>query len=162
VYIPVGTFGLSNDPISLYCSSQDAVQDLNYLLVERAPRDPPPPRRGNRKRQAEDEPLPTKKKARIEVASPGSDAGGPSKDKGGWQNLAAAIAAEPSKMSQTAIEDAKSSKGPTKGRKKTRNIGGWVDPNFSKEIRRSWLQIDKYESSFDLSRYSPQIGDIVL
>jgi hypothetical protein len=105
----------------------------------------------------------------MEVASPGSDAGGPRKDKGGWQNLAAAIAAEPSKMSETAIEDAnvaggdaKSSKGTTKGRKKTRNIGGWVDPNFSKEIKRSWLQIDKYETSFDVSRYAPQIGDIVL
>lgn len=154
---------------------QDATQDLNFLLVERAPRDPPPPRRGNRKRQADDtvesSAKKPKKKAKTEAASPNSDTGGAIKENSQWQNLAAAIAAEHSKISETTPVDdvdatggdTKTSKGASKKvKKKNRNVGGWVDPNFGKEVRRSWLQGDKYESNLDLSDYVPQIGDIIL
>jgi hypothetical protein len=98
------------------------------------------------------------------------ESGGSSKE-GEWQNLAAAIAAEkPSKISDIAADeaddadgDSKVGKGTKKGpKKKNRNVGGWVSPMFASEIERSWLEADKYESNLDLSKYVPQVGDVVL
>jgi hypothetical protein len=52
---------------------------------------------------------------------------------------------------------------PFKQRKRVaRNVGGWISPDFSEKIDRSWLQEIKAPKSFDLSKYVPQVGDIVL
>jgi hypothetical protein len=52
---------------------------------------------------------------------------------------------------------------PFKQRKRVaRNVGGWISPDFSEKIDRSWLQELKAQKSFELSKYVPQVGDIVL
>jgi hypothetical protein len=42
------------------------------------------------------------------------------------------------------------------------NVGGWISPNFAREIDRSWLEQDANHDSFELARYVPQVGDVVL
>jgi hypothetical protein len=52
---------------------------------------------------------------------------------------------------------------PFKQRKRVaRNVGGWISPDFSEKIDRSWLQQHNAPKSFELSKYVPQVGDIVL
>jgi hypothetical protein len=47
-------------------------------------------------------------------------------------------------------------------RKKAKIVGGWVSPQFAKEIDRSWLNEDEPADVFDVREYVPQVGDIVL
>jgi hypothetical protein len=49
-----------------------------------------------------------------------------------------------------------------KQRKKVKNVGGWISPEFSEEIDRSWLSGDAPTKQFDVSKYVPQVGDTVL
>jgi len=77
--------------------------------------------------------------------------------------------AEP-KLSESGFEDGKNGgeneKAKATGVKKrtrvVRNVGGWVSPEFSAEIDRSWLAADTPPDHFDLSKYVPQVGDTVL
>lgn len=47
-------------------------------------------------------------------------------------------------------------------RKRGRNAGGWISPEFSDAIDRSWLSWDTPTKQFELSNYVPQVGDTVL
>jgi hypothetical protein len=47
-------------------------------------------------------------------------------------------------------------------RRNAKNVGGWVSPTFAKEIDRNWLNGDRPPERFDLRKYVPQVGDIVL
>lgn len=49
-----------------------------------------------------------------------------------------------------------------KQRKRGRNVGGWISPEFSEVIDRSWLSGDAPTKEFELSNYVPQVGDTVL
>ena len=142
---------------------------LNHLLVERAPKDPLPPRQSDRKRRDSSEG--TKESAAVPV-SPESDE---KLNACEWQNLSAVVAAEqPSKIidsTRTApdeaddiIADPARPKASKKGglRRKGANVGGWVSPNFASQIDRSWLAGDVYEWKMNLSTYVPQAGDIIL
>jgi hypothetical protein len=147
---------------------QDAVHNLNVILLERSPRDTAPPRRGKRKR-GEDESLegtPTNI-SNSDIVSPDSK----QKVTTEWDGLAAAIASgRPGNIGENPFDDEdgdaddepKRGKGSKKSRKKARNVGGWVSPMFAEEIDRSWLDGDKYDADIDLSKYVPQVGDIVL
>jgi hypothetical protein len=44
----------------------------------------------------------------------------------------------------------------------SRNVGGWISPNFAQVINRSWLEKDAPSDKFDLKAYFPQVGDTVL
>lgn len=142
---------------------------LNHLLVERAPKDPLPPRQSDRKQR--DGSDGTKESSAVPV-SPESDE---TINAGEWQNLAAVIAAE--KTSET-IDSSRSTpdeaddsnadparaKVSKKGgvRRKSTNVGGWVSPTISSQIDRSWLAGDAYDWKLNLSTYVPQAGDIIL
>ena len=160
---------------------KDAVRDLDILLLERSPRDPPPPRRGTRKRKSLDdaaenaeEPEPDTKMRAIE-----SPDGTKARLTGGtWGSLASAITAETlSSSARDSLErpspggvidesDSKAAAQEKPKKKKRelvpRNVGGWVSPAFSKDIDRSWLGSDNMPKNFDLPTYVPQIGDTVL
>lgn len=44
-----------------------------------------------------------------------------------------------------------------------KNVGGWVSPRLAQEMDRSWLEREEhFSTSFDLSKYVPQVGDVVL
>lgn len=165
------------DYFDLVITPQDALSDLDLLLLERAPRDPPPPRRGTRKRDssAVDELEQDAKKRAIESPDP-------SKERladGSWGSLAAAITAETlsssaaqgdrEKSSPEAILDEADSQltASAKPKKKKREVmprvvGGWVSPAFAQEVDRSWLETDNPPKKFDASTYIPQIGDTIV
>jgi hypothetical protein len=52
------------------------------------------------------------------------------------------------------------------GKRQAKNVGGWISPDFAKDIDRSWLEghVPPYNNkqAFNLSSYVPQSGDIVL
>lgn len=75
--------------------------------------------------------------------------------------------------------DASTKRKHQKKQKDARNVGGWISPHFSQELDRSWLTRSKplksvsvvpqgavgkgdNTTSFDLKRWVPQVGDIVL
>ena len=45
-----------------------------------------------------------------------------------------------------------------------KNVGGWVSPRLAQEMDRSWLEREIIHAltSFDLNKYVPQVGDIIL
>lgn len=43
-----------------------------------------------------------------------------------------------------------------------RNVGGWISPDFSKDVDRSWLECNKPMQPFDVRYFVPQVGDTVL
>lgn len=47
-------------------------------------------------------------------------------------------------------------------RKRGRLVGGWISPQFSNDVDRSWLQVESPPRHFDLRTHIPQTGDIVL
>lgn len=87
---------------------------------------------------------------------------------GEWDNLAAAIATERLKAAPvvSSMEEADETdlhaNGKIRKRVTTRNVGGWISPQFAKVLDRSWLNVDQYEENFDLRAYRPQAGDVVL
>jgi len=136
--------------------------------VDRTPRDPPLPRRGNRKRgdEADEDSTEGGAQTKDNFGSPET-----TRENGEWQGVVAAIAAEkPNQIiSSTAdglddtYEETGAGKGPKKLKKRrSRNVGGWVSPKFGSLIERTWLDGDKYDSNLDFSRFVPQAGDIVL
>jgi hypothetical protein len=163
---------------------KEAVRDLDVLLVllERSPRDPPPPRRGARKRKtlesadADEEDLEPDTKTMALESPNGARARVAA---GKWGSLASAITAEtlsssartqsekPSPGAQAEEESDSKPAAKQKPKKKKRevvpmNVGGWVSPAFAQEIDRSWLAADRTPKKFDPSSYIPQIGDTVL
>lgn len=154
------------------------MQDLDLLLLERSPRDPPPPRRGSRKRDSStvtvDEPEPDAKKRSVDS----SDLSKGILADGSWGSLAAAITAEnlsssaqvrPETSSPVAALSESDSQSAMleKPKKKKRevipkNVGGWVSPGFAKDVDRSWLESDSPPKKFDAARYIPQIGDTIV
>jgi hypothetical protein len=145
---------------------------LNALLLERAPKEKPPPRRGGRARKNECPDGAVSSNADPDssfdaVHGAPSRSGEPSTG-GGWGNLATALAVESGSsvtlMTSNVSKDdtGASEQAGSKRRKKARNVGGWVSPLFSAEIDRAWIESDKFEPKADLFKYVPQIGDTVL
>lgn len=139
------------------------------LLTKRAPRDPPAPRRGTRKRK-------TLSGDTTETSNEGNLATAPDDETGNHiQDLAAAIAMDRLKSPSTSQvassapsdlpgkETSETGDG-EKARKKPgiRNVGGWVSPHFGSNVDRSWMEIDAYEKEFDHRTYCPQAGEVVL
>ena len=136
---------------------------LNAALLERAPKDPPPPRRSRRSLADNNEDhnaessTPTKKAARRKSkhVSPPSD----HDDDVRLQEVVPML----NLSSEDVTSSANEKPGNVKQRKRNiRNVGGWISPQFSKELDRSWLMLDSPTESFDLSTYVPQVGDTVL
>lgn len=44
----------------------------------------------------------------------------------------------------------------------SKNVGGWISPDFADKVDRSWLEDNTPSKAFDPSKYVPQPGDIVL
>lgn len=150
---------------------KDAVQDLDLLLIERSPRDPPAPRKSTRKRKfvvgVEE---PERPEAKI-LAGETPDISKERMTDGSWGGLSAAITAETLSTAATGKASPEPSpsevdlKPSAKNKKRelvAKNVGGWVSPVFSQSIDRSWLESDSPAKKFDPSRYIPQIGDTVL
>ena len=144
-------------------------------MVERAPKDPLPPRQSDRKRRESIEGRKVSADVPVPPAVPVSPDGDDKRDAGDWQNLATAIAAEQPRQiidcthrdpdeRDEVDADSTRAKGSKKGgpRRRNANVGGWVSPTFSCQIDRSWLSGDHYESKLNLSTYVPQAGDIIL
>jgi hypothetical protein len=134
---------------------QDAVSALNAALLERAPKDPPPPRRSKRGDvdEAVENATPKKvtKREDSDRNSSGTGAGDTLRELQAGLVVSEEVGESPTKDQST------------KSRKRnSRNVGGWVSPNFSAEIDRRWLQLDTVDDGFDLSAYAPQVGDTVL
>ena len=136
---------------------KSATSLLNAVLVERAPKDPPPPRRSKRSSVAEDdlEPeTPAKKPAEPKKKQPAEDS--PVGDE------YSGVAVVPVVSSTVEVEES-NERSTRQGRKRSvRNVGGWVSEQFSSKIDREWLSLDTPPNLFDLSRYVPQVGDLVL
>jgi hypothetical protein len=43
-----------------------------------------------------------------------------------------------------------------------RNVGGWISPDFSNDLDRSWLENVTPSKPFNVCNYVPQVGDTVL
>jgi len=124
---------------------------LNAVLLERAPKDPPPPRRSKRGSE-ETEPQTPKKKAKTKAASKKA-----SHDSNASRNLPSSL-----ELSQEDEEPSENGQAGLKRKRNVRNVGGWISPNLAQELDRSWLNGDCPPANFDLSTYVPQIGDTVL
>lgn len=147
--------------------------------MERAPKDPLPPRQSDRKRR--DTTVDKSMKQGSSATQTQANAVSPesvvitSKEEGEWRHLVGAIAAEqPSKVTNQDYDDegdddapeaeTKPGRGSRKGapKRKNRNVGGWVSPTFARMINRSWLEVDHYEPNINFSTFVPQAGDIVM
>ena len=138
---------------------KDAMTVLNTVLMERAPKDPPPPRRSKRSGEGDVEPQSPKKKK-----------GKKSKE----ESTSHPNAVSDHSMSNTALpkEEIQSSASPsaetdrkTKKKPKAKNVGGWVSPEFAARLDRQWLS--QYQplctgNKFHLDQYIPQVGDVIL
>jgi hypothetical protein len=134
------------------------------MLLERTPRNPPPPRRSKRKSDVDAE---SATQSPVDKKVKGNEH--ESLDKGQrWRELAKSFgpeAATPSTPQHaTADEASKSSTAKPKKKKDLtgRSVGGWISPRFAAEVDRSWLEREKPTATFDLSKYVPQVGDTVL
>ncbi|CAB9514023.1 PHD [Seminavis robusta] len=149
---------------------KETIRRLNACLLERAPKDPPPPRRS--KRVSEDAPpelQPKKQKG-------GSNTGASTEKDSLSSESAVAIsnATAQALLSQTESDLASKSfegnqqpgasdNGKTKQKKENKlNVGQWISPSFCETLNRAWLEKDAASKRFDLSAYVPQPGDTVL
>jgi hypothetical protein len=133
---------------------------LNAALLGCAPKDPPPPRRSKRSVVDEDQNEPPTPKNKQEASS---------RIKRKSKSLISdddtrVVTVEPILELPTQYDGTTNEQPPdAKQRKRlARNVGGWISPEFSKEIERSWLERDTPAEKFDLSTYVPQVGDTVL
>ena len=143
------------------------------MLLERTPRDPPPPRRSKRKSDVDAE---SATQTPVDKKAKGGDDHEESLDKGQrWRELAKSFGPEApasatSSIPLTATADqackSSSSSSAVKPKKKKeltgRNVGGWISPRFAAEVDRSWLEREKPTTTFELSKYVPHVGDTVL
>ena len=128
--------------------SQNAISLLNTVLLERAPKDPPPPRRSKRAPVESPSPTPAPKgKERSQEFE--ADNSRPS-------NFETTVS-----FSQEEETDSPDATSQSKRKRVVRNVGGWISPEFANEVDRSWLSGNS-ASSFDVSTYVPQVGDSVL
>jgi hypothetical protein len=145
---------------------------LNTILLQRLPKDPPPPRRSRRSNAPESEAgvevvaSPKKKRARQSKdtsASPDQALSQEWTDVQGFQDTSMVDADE-----ELQEEDDREMAPQATVRIRTRsvrNVGGWISPNMAKLIDRSWLELDQpvpSDQAFDFSTYAPQVGEAVL
>lgn len=154
---------------------QDAVSTLNSCLLERAPKDPAPPRRSKRKSTGDKagtmEKITKKKKGEkstehVSKSIPEDSSEGVSSS---YHSEAITEAAAQASVSQaeTLLESTTSDSPESKTlgkskRKRDLNVGGWISPPFATSLDRSWLERDVPHNDFDLKAYVPQVGDTVL
>lgn len=148
-------------PLFVFVSRQNAVSLLNAVLLESAPSDAPAPRRSKRSAADEDQndpPTPKKKSTASALNKRKPEA--PIDD----DDLTLSIAEPILDDSPAEDEGVSAEKSDTVAQRKrvARNVGGWISPEFSKEIDRSWLERNAPDENFDLSTYVPQVGDTVL
>ena len=143
---------------------------LDTVLLETSPLDPPPPRRSSR--CTADDILPTKPIQKIKLTK--------TKHVHSENMINVMNGTDSQYMSSSMMLDAPSTEHDETsgnhnndgnatgkaGKRQAKNVGGWISPDFSKDIDRSWLEghVPPYNNkqAFHLSTYVPQIGDIVL
>lgn len=132
------------------------------MLLERAPKDPPPPRRSQRGSNDVSVSA-TESHSHATKSSKPSD----QDDVGRWADLLpgtvdpGVVGSSPEKDSAEADECGSPAR-KTKRKRNLRNVGGWVHPDFAEKIDRSWLERDSQPLELDLSSYVPQVGETVL
>lgn len=147
---------------------QNAYSRLDTVLLETSPVDPPPPRRSSRCTLEDN--LPTKPVKKIKLTKTknvhnecmmdvtnGADFR--------YEGSAAPLDIELSEHDET-LGNGNSDVTGKAAKRQAKNVGGWISPDFAKDINRSWLDghVPPYNNkqAFNLSSYVPQIGDIVL
>lgn len=116
---------------------------LNAALLERAPEDPPPPRRSHR--AARDDAISEVPESTKSGVSRKEEGERDASDAWGSTSEAFLLSSELQELKRV-----------------PRNVGGWVSPAFAEQLDRSWLDLDSPPSQFDPSAFVPQIGDCVL
>jgi hypothetical protein len=148
---------------------KNSTRELDALLLERAPRDLPPPRRETRRRNAPDAEADSENIQDSKKEADDSQSESPPVKQ--VPGLSAALAAEALDSSTKNADEnegesvADSASQPRKKRDRpARNVGGWVSPAFSAAISRDWLENDSSSSSedWDPSSFVPQVGDTLL
>jgi hypothetical protein len=128
---------------------------LNSVLLQCAPNDPPPPRRS--KRSTTDDVTRT-----IDTQFTRKGLGGSVRHNTHINAVDCdAHNLRPVTMDPP-IPENDSSETLTQRKRVARNVGGWISPDFSNDINRSWMENEVPSDRFDLSSYVPQVGDTVL
>ena len=153
---------------SIHVYEQNAYLRLDTVLLETSPVDPPPPRRSSRCTVEDNLPATPIKKIRLtktknvhnECMMDVTNAAG-SRYEGSVSTLDIPLGEHDETISNH--------NGDPTGRamkRQAKNVGGWISPDFAKDIDRSWLEghVPPYNNkeTFNLSTYVPQIGDIIL
>ena len=146
---------------------------LNTILLQRLPKDPPPPRRSRRSSGPEPEAniessgSPNKKK-RARPSQGESTVLDPSPQRD-WRDAQSFQDTSLAEMEQQPDEDDERESAPqATARIRTRsvrNVGGWISPNMAKLVDRSWLERDTPVESgkgLNISSYAPQVGEAIL
>lgn len=146
----VGVLNIASPPLSIFVD-QNATTMLSASLLERVPKDPPPPRRSTR--APHDEPVEapvSKKRAKAKKVSKGGDV---ENDDEQWQD----------KLDDT-LPPTNEEESPVSAKRKraARNVGGWISSDFAQVIDRSWLESDSPPDKFNASTFVPQVGDTIL
>jgi hypothetical protein len=148
---------------------QDSHTLLSTLLLQRLPKDPPPPRRSRRTStdaDAMEGDAESKKKDRSKVDDPTSPEKPSSQQD--WPDVPSTVqdSSMPEGEQASQEEQEKEAAQPTTRirTRNVRNVGGWVSPNMAKSIDRSWLERDApvVATAFDVSTYAPQVGEAIL
>lgn len=132
---------------------------LNSFLLERAPKDPQPSRRSQRKSTDEgmdakhDEGL-LKRKCQGNSGQLATTSDAVSR---------ASLSQAEHLMESKDEESPQGEKSPTNTkRKRELNVGGWISPNFAASLDRSWVNKDVAHKNIDPKSFVPQPGDTVL
>lgn len=133
---------------------------LNAALLDRAPKDPPPPRRSKRSSFCENDEDSDTLLHDLKVSNSPKMKASPITGENAFTDDV--VASQPFSKDDNANEEEAASGTAKQRRKIARNVGGWVSPDFAGEIDRSWLEKDSPAVDFNLSTYVPQVGDIVL
>lgn len=135
-------------------SWQSSLSFLDSFLLQSAPKDPPAPRRSTRSHAASEgvESNSSSKKNSTVDSEPVMS---------GSSSTLVGDSLESAYVPPHGFESPESSSNKQRIRI-VRNVGGWISPDFSNDVDRSWLEGYKPMQPFDVRYFVPQIGDTVL
>ena len=143
-----------------YPCVQTSTSLLNSVLLERAPKDPPPPRRSTRAAIEPEKEASTPKKKGRPFGKKMDEKTIDSTSAEGWSPASSSSLPIETDPLQSSSPPKQQQEQGAKRRRLSRNVGGWISPNLAQVLDRKWLERDS--DKFDLSAYVPQVGETVL